>query len=395
MSVQTPVLRRVARLWLIVLFGMAALLAESGVAGAQATFKNLYDFQEGTDGNGPNGGLIFDASGALYGTTTDGGGTGCIFASEVIGCGTVFKLTPPAAPGGNWTENVLHRFTDGSDGAIPFAGLIFDASGALYGAASAGGNTKCPNLGTTGCGTVFKLTPPITSDGTWTETTLYTFTGGSDGSGPNAVIFDASGALYGTTFGGGNLGCNGEMGCGTVFKLTPPAASGGAWTESVLYTFTGGSDGRFPNGLIFDAAGALYSTTSAGGNLSDPSGEGSGTVFKLTPPATSGGAWTERVLYDFQVGSDGYGPDVGVIFDAAGALYGTTELGGDLSGCSGGGCGTVYKLAPPTTAGGAWTKSTLYRFTGGSDGARLYTGLVFDASGALYGTAGNGGDCSI
>ncbi len=158
----------------------------------------------------------------------------------------------------------------------------------------------------------------------------YTFTGGSDGDGPNgSLVFDTSGALYGTTEAGGDLSCNGGGGCGTVFKLTPPATPGGAWKFTLLHTFTGGSDGGFPNGgLIFDASGTLYGTTDS-------------TVFELTLPITAGAVWTETVLYRFSGSSDGGEPNGGLIFDVSGALYGTTQYGGD-SGCTvtDGGCGT-------------------------------------------------------
>jgi uncharacterized repeat protein (TIGR03803 family) len=305
-------------------------------------------------------GLTFDASGALYGTTSLGGASGN---------GTVFKLTPPTISGGAWTESVLHSFT-GSDGDYPWAGLIFDGSGALYGTTTGGGAS--------GNGTVFKLTPPTISGGAWTESGLHSFAGGTaDGGGPRAgLIFDASGALYGTTDGGG------AHGAGTVFKLTPPTISGGAWAESVLHSFT--SDGNSPTaGLIFDASGALYGTTTGGGAYDN------GAVFKLTPPTAAGGAWTKNVLWSFTGDSDGANPRAGLVFDASGALYGTTSGGGNPGNVFG--YGTVFKLTPPTISGGAWTETVLYSFTGGSDGFNPAAGVIFDASGALYGTAAVGG----
>jgi uncharacterized repeat protein (TIGR03803 family) len=315
----------------------------------------LYTFS-GIDGSDPEAGLIFDASGALYGTTQFGGSADA---------GTVFKLTPPAVAGDAWTESVLFSFT-GSDGAQPRGGLIFDASGSLFGTTAGGGAFTL--------GTVFKLTQ---SGGAWTETVLYSFTGDrfSDGFFPAAgLIADVSGALYGTTTGGGvaNLG--------TVFKLTPPPLAGGAWTASVLHSFTG-NDGVFPKGdLIADVSGALYGTTFAGG------AGGNGTVFKLTPPTMTDGAWSESVLYSFTfAGTDGAFPDAGPLADASGALYGTTESGGVAN------RGTVFKLAPPTITGGAWTESVLHSFVG-SDGANPVGGLIADASGALFGTTENGGD---
>ena len=193
----------------------------------------------------------------------------------------MFKLTPPATSGGSWTETILYRFIDGgSEGGGLYDGLLFDASGALYSTTFISAEGSCGPRDYQ-CGNVFKLTPPVTSSGKWTETTLYTFTGGSDGLLPNGVTFDTSGALYGTAeLDGANKGD------GTAFKLTPSAASGSRWTETTLYTFTGGDDGAFPPGnVIFDAAGGLYGTsTSAGGTACTDgiAGDiGCGTVFEL------------------------------------------------------------------------------------------------------------------
>jgi uncharacterized repeat protein (TIGR03803 family) len=200
---------------------------------------------------------------------------------------------------------------------------------------------------------------------------LHGFTG-NDGASPGLgawLVFDQSGALYGTTSYGG------DDGYGTVFILTPPAILGGAWTERVLHSFTGTPDGANPSGhLVFDQSGALYGTTANGG------ASGLGTVFKLTPPSTPGGAWTAAVLYSF-TGSDGANPTgAGVIFDGSGALYGTSRNGGTD------GNGTVFQLTPPKSKHGAWTESVLHDFTEVNDGGAPVAGLTFDRSGALYGT---------
>jgi uncharacterized repeat protein (TIGR03803 family) len=224
----------------------AAVLMTSTWAAAQE--KVLYNFGNGTDGVAPQAGLVMDAAGNLYGTTYNGG---------TYNYGTVFELTPAA--GGGWTEMVLHNFNnDGVDGAYPHAGLIFDAAGNLYGTTHSGGthNASCSN----DCGTVFELTP--SAGGTWTEKVLYDFYSiRTDGAFPaSSLIFDGAGNLYGTTIFGGASGA----GNGTVFELTP--AAGGGWTERVLYSF--GADGIWPYaGLIFDAAGNLYGTTSFGGTV--------------------------------------------------------------------------------------------------------------------------------
>jgi uncharacterized repeat protein (TIGR03803 family) len=295
------------------------------------------------DGEFPFGGLIMDAaSGALYGMTNQGGIGG------VGGRGTVYKLSPSTTADAAWTEEILHAFND-PDGINPYGSLITDASGALYGTTSSGGSS--------GAGTIFKLTPPATASGEWSYTVLYNFSGGSDGGQPfpegadGRLIMDASGALYGTTYLGGKFGnptpCH--VGCGTVFKLSPPTTVGGAWTYNVLYSFTGGSDGGDPLvGVIMDASGALYGSTELGGNGSNCSGSfegtgGCGVIFRLTPPVTASGAWTETVLYSFTGGTDGGTPFGSLFSDTSGALYGTTTEGGIGSGVSG--LGTVFKLA--------------------------------------------------
>ena len=335
-------------------------------AGGGWTEKVLHSFNNnGTDGYYPLAGLIFDAAGNLYGTTWHGG------TYNELGGGTVFELTPTA--GGGWTETVLHSFGNGADGIGPEAGLIFDAAKVnLYGTTAGGGSYSV--------GTVFELTP--TAGGGWTETVLYSFNdNGTDGWESLAgLIFDAAGNLYGTTWAGGTYGG------GTVFELTPA----GGWTEKVLHSFSWiGTDGFWPYaGLIIDAAGNLYGTTGAGG----PSGWGM--VFELTP--TAGGGWTEKMLHSFPYdnGTDGSQPVAGLIFDAVGNLYGTTEYGGTYSNCYGG-CGTVFELTP--AAGGGWTETVLHSFNG-TDGREPAAGLIFDAAGNLYGTTyygGTYGNCSV
>ncbi len=313
----------------------------------------LYSFT-GRDGAAPQADLIFDKSGALYGTTAIGGDNNL---------GTVFKLTLPATEGSAWTESVLHSF-GGSTGFFPRAGLIFDDAGALYGTTAGGGLY----------GTVFKLSPPTVSGSAWTHNLLHKFTG-PDGANPEArLLFDRSRALYGTTANGGATRANCAGGCGTVFKLTPPATTGGTWTETVLHSFTR-RDGALPTGsLIFDKSGALYGTTRFGG------AHNQGTVFKLQPRARTPGAWTLSVLYNFSgnlTRNDGAEPQSDLIFDEAGALYGTTEFGGGKrSPCNNPeGCGTVFKLTPSTNKRGAWTETLLHRFTR-RDGAFPIAGLI-------------------
>ncbi len=318
----------------------------------------LHSFGNGTDGQNPYaGGLIFNAAGYLYGTTQLGG---------IHGLGTVFELSPNGS--GGYTETVLHSFGNGTDGQYPYASLIFDGAGNLYGTTWVGGIH--------GYGTVFELSPR--EGGGYTETVLHSFGNPATQDGQNpytGLIFDAAGNLYGTTYYGG------IHGGGTVFELSP--REGGGWTETVLHSFGNGTDGQNPvANLIFDGAGNLYGTTWVGGI------HGYGTVFELSP--REGGGYTETVLHSFGNGTDGSKPVAGMIFDGAGNLYGTTSYGGIHDTCPEGTCGTVFELSP--RQGGGWTETVLHSFGNGTDGQNPYTGgLIFDAAGNLYGTTYGGG----
>lgn len=274
-------------------------------------------------------------------------------------------------------ESVIHSFqlNNPNDGANPQAALVVGPGGVLYGTTLNGGGD--------GVGTVFELIPPAAGSAAWAEHVLHSFSGPDDGHLPSAGLYqDAAGALYGTTQQGGGSGCSG-VGCGVVFKLTPPA-SGIAWTRTILYRFMGGDDAAMPfGGLIADRAGNLYGTSGQGGGTGC-GGTGCGTVFELTPP-TGRGLWTSHVLHRFRGGSDGSGPQGGLVADAAGALYGTGTFGGDA-----GNDGLVFQLPPPVS-GAAWTEHVLHRFEGGSDGSQPYAGLIADGSGNLYGTTVYGG----
>jgi hypothetical protein len=353
----------------------------------------LYAFGGGTDGAAPLSSVVLDADGALYGTTVYGGPPGTGPCSSP-GCGVVFKLAPPAAGRTAWTETVLYGFKGGSDGALPQAGVILGPGGALYGTTTSGGDTLS-SCGSGGCGTVFRLTPPAKGKTAWTETVLYAFKGGTDGTQPRAnVILGPGGVLYGTTTSGGDtLGSCGSSGCGTVFRLTPPAKGKTAWTETVLHGFPGGKDGSgLVGGVILGPGGALYGTTSGGGRTTGIcSLTACGVVFKLTPRGKA--AWTETVLHRFTVKDGGY-PQSSLVLDTGGALYGTTFNGGVRTGvCAP--CGVVFKLTPPAAGKGAWTETVLHRFTGGSqDGANPQGGVILGADGVLYGTTTIGGDAA-
>jgi len=305
----------------------------------------LYTFTGGSDGAFPLAGVIFDTAGNIYGTTSKGG---------AFGDGTVFELTPPATSGSAWTESVLHSFQGGGiDGTFPETGLVWDKSGNLNGVTFSGGSNR---TGCTGnCGIVFQLSPPATAGGAWTETIIHNFSYGQGAFPRGTPIFDAKGNLYGTTYLGG------KYGDGVAYTLVPPATAGGTWAYRVLHAFGGGtlSDPESTNpfsALTIHGKGILYGTTIHGGLY------GSGTVFQLVPPAVSGSAWTENILYNFSFaggGTDGAAPAANVIFDSAGNIYGTTTGGGGGLGCA---CGTVFQLAPPATVGAAWTETVLHSF---------------------------------
>jgi uncharacterized repeat protein (TIGR03803 family) len=293
--------------------------------------------------------LVRDHAGNLYGTTVDGRGGLSVCSG---GCGVVYKL------GRTGKETVLYSFTGGADGGSSYAGLVRDKAGNLYGTTTGGGIY--------GQGTVFKL------DATDKETVLYCFTGGMDGGTPGArLLRDNAGNLYGTTQYGGDLSCSVSFppGCGVVFKLDP------AGKETVLHSFTGPDGSLSFTGLVRDAAGNLYGTTAFGG------ASGNGVVFKVDP------AGKETVLHSFTGGADGANPYASVVRDAAGNLYGTTYAGGNTGGfCSKyGGCGVVFKL---DTTG---EETVLHTFTG-RDGLQPRGALLRDAAGDLYGTTSIGGD---
>ena len=324
-------------------------------------FSPLYAFQGGPlDGARPSGELLFGPNGALFGTT-EAGGSG----SGEDGYGTVFELKPspsiPKTAVTPWRETVLYRFLGRPDGAYPEGnGLYFDASGALYGSTWLGGLTLSNCDFGTGCGTVFKLT---SGNSGWTETILHSFAGGTDGSYVwGGLAPDGDGSLYGTT-------ASYYPGQDTVFEMT---FSGGQWKKTILYRLNQGSDGVGPNGVVFDRLGNLFGLTFQGGS------EGGGTAFEMQPVA---GGWNFSVIADLSGGSEGYGPRAKPLIDALGNVYGTTYGGGAFS------CGNVFELTP---AGGTWTYRSLHDFTCGDDGGYPYGKLIMDGDGNLFGTAGGG-----
>ena len=367
------------------------------------TFKVLYTFSF-KDGSSPNGDLIRDTAGNLYGTTQLGGGSGR---------GIVYKLDAKGV------QTILYSFTGVKDGGIPIGRLLRDSAGNLYGITSLGGDPTCS------CGTVFKLHP------NGTLTVLHNFKGGKDGAQnqgqPELGLVMIGGDLYGAASFGGVIGCDGNLGCGLIFKVTQSGK------ETVLYRFTGRTDGAFPQDLISDKAGNLYGAT--GGSYLQGNG---GTIFRMD---TTG---KMKVLYTFPEGALGTSPrwrldrqsndvfhgvtqfggdtttcDLGTLgcgvafsvdatgkesvlhtfgknpsageepagglLDVGGNYYGVTFYGGIKNSTCSLGCGVVYGIAK----GGKY--SVLHRFTGGVDGWNPTGGLTDDGAGNLYGTAILGG----
>lgn len=337
-------------------FGTVFKLEPTG--GGSYAESVLYSFAGGSDGAYPDGPLIMDSSGNLYGTTRAGGGSSNF--------GTVFKLVPNGS--GGYTESVLHAFTGSSDGQDPVGPLLMDSGGDLYGTTEFGG-------GANDYGTVFRLAP---GGGGYTESVLYGFAGVNDGANPvSGLIMDKAGNLYGTTAYGGSGSSLAYYSYGTVFELASNGSGG--YTESVLYRFTGGSDGANPfTGLVVDSAGNFYGTTVNGGGS-----QNDGSVFKLAP--NGGGGYAESVLHSFGGGGDGVNPSSGLIMDNAGNLYGTTSFGGGSNNS-----GIVFMLSPNTSGG--YAESILYSFTAGSDGSLPSGGLIMDSAGDIYGTAGYSGN---
>jgi uncharacterized repeat protein (TIGR03803 family) len=398
------------RKWILVLAAAAAVFAAVIVAllvSRPECYEVIQSFAAVGRGAKTPKGLAVDKVGNLYGSTWTGGPGGW---------GTIFELIPPSLFRSDWEMRVLSNVKNGPIGTGPFWSMIAQ-NGDLYGATTSGGvrgggtlykfgfsdhgwgeptplfhfaGRSSPDdmvselisdssglYGTTkgaggrDAGTVFKLS--LGPDG-WTMTILHRFSGDNDdGAYPmGGLTMDKTGALYGTTSGGG-----GKWGVGTVFKLTPTEHG---WDETLIYTFIQkpgyfGDGGLLPMaGLTLGDDGTLYGTTGGGGKFGD------GVVFSLMPSDHNG--WSHHVLYNFkrEVG-EGSAPNSRLVFGRSGALYGTTKYGGDMPGYSG--FGTVFKLVPTATG---WSEVVLHCFTGGADGAQPTGTLIRDPSGNIFGT---------
>ena len=307
----------------------------------------LYKFTGGADGGGPMGQLVFDKEGNLYGIANGGG----------AGYGTVYELSPSK---GGWTFKVIHTFRGGDDGSVGIgvSGLVLDKAGHLYGVTEMGG--------TAGYGTIFELSR---AGSKWNKKILYNFAAGTDAEDPlMGLTWDHAGNLYGATVGGG------ANGCGAVFEL---AHQNKAWKESVIYNFTGGGDGCWPEfgSVTIPKSGEIYGTTGAGGSYNQ------GVIYLLT---RSNGTWSESTLYNFTGGNDGGQVFAGVTLDPAGNIFGAAAYYGSDN------YGAVVKLAKQKSG---WHETTLQDFTG-SDGGYPYGNMMVDAKGNLYGTTFRGGNLS-
>ncbi len=410
----------------------AALFAFCHHADAAPSETVIASFTGKLKGSYPGGGLVSDASGVLYGTLQFGG---FLRHNQTYGGGVVYSLKPLNAGKTDWQFTVIYRF--GAvlhDGFYPWGSLIIGSNGNLYGTTAFGGHCS---LFRDGCGTVFALAPPSPGMHSWTETTLYAFTGKADGVEPLAgLVSDSAGNLYGTTSQGGRANN------GTIFELSPPTGDQTTWTKETLFEFNDPSYGVGPDSpLLLDGTGALYGTAPAGGGpdggvvfrisprghakwaadilytfngdpgASRPEGGviagpnhvlygttyahgscqtyefGCGQVFSLTPSA-NGKSWSETTLYSFQAGTSGSFPTGRLIQDAAGVLYGTTSAADDFYGND---TSTVFSLAPPAAGSTDWVFTNLHEFTATGDGMFPGAGLAVDPAGNLYGTTPVGG----
>jgi uncharacterized repeat protein (TIGR03803 family) len=357
--------------------------------------KSSYSIQPETDGRYLTSSLAFDDHGMLYATTQQEG------YYRTPPCGTVLQLKPPAAPGGAWGHSVIYRFQ--RHRGCPIGTLTYH-NGNLYGSTFGDGANA---------GTVFELAPPSASKGDWKLITLYTFTG-DNGSGAGPIIVSANGVIYGGTywggssdhgtvysltppskagdawtaniysFPGGSYGALGNLTLGPdgalygssgigLYRVLPPAGTGGEWTESTVYTFTVGPGGGVNKALVIKGDGTIYGTTSDGLPTCY-----CGTLFQLTPVA---GGWEETVLHQFTPPDDGYGNLTGMIADSDGGLLVTTDSAQ----------WSIVKFTPPSGSGSPWTETLVYSFGPGGDGGRPSGSLVFDTQGNAYGTTCSGG----
>lgn len=341
----------------------------------------LYEFKDPSQGgDAPDGNLILDTAGNLYGTDQYGGVPYCktnVGVPATVGCGLVFKLSPPASKGSGWAETAIYSFCakkgQCTDGQFPSGSLSMNKSGQLFGSSNPdeGLFGGVPSAGT------FELTPPSTGKAKWSSGPLLQFLG--------TPIIDPKGALYG------------ELGIDTLAKLSPPASGQTAWTLSQTFSFNhfdNPAGGYQFSGALLYKGGALYGTTLLGGITSATCPNGCGVVFKLTPyKGPNGLAFRETVLHSFQGGADGNEP-MGLTAGSDGALYGTATAGGEIisAGHRIRAKGIVFKLTPPPAGKTIWTETVLHSFAGApTDGESPTTSPTVTADGTIYGMTESGG----
>lgn len=344
------------RLSLVIGF-ISIMLACCGFSLAQ-TLTLLHIFNGGPgDGYNPFSPVVIGQNGVLYGTTFYGGNS----QDCVVGCGEVYRVAPPAQPGGPWTYSAIYEFTGGKDGCCVYSALTLDSKGRLYGVTDEASPSD----------KLFRLTAPAKPGAFWHFKDLYDFTNSIYPSTP--LLIDSAGALYGVSAYGGLQNCGGS--CGSVLQFVP--TQNGPSTENILYQFAGGGDSAFPASLVLDSTtGTLYGIASAGGIVAPNCPGGCGTVFKLAP--TQGGTWKYTVLYSF-TGVHDFNPYAGLVRDSGGNLYGLASQPQYAT--------EVFKLTPHKN--GIWTKSYLHRFSG-KNVPKDYCGyppsyLTLGANGVLYG----------
>lgn len=349
-SLRRPVLKQTAA---------ACLLTAGAIAASAQTIQTIYALPDINVADEPVGNLLLAPNGVLYGSTYE--------------VPAVFLVAPPQTAGGPWTHEVIAQLPFQSIGT---GGVAADPQGNVY---------VADQRDQFSAGKMYQLTPPASKGGAWTMTAIYTFDdNNASGSTPLAAPVYLGHALFGTTSSGG------ASGSGVIYSLKQVS---GAWTYTVLHSFTG-SDGATPGAsLIADRNGNLYGTTIGGGSA------GQGVAFEISPPALAGKSWTYQVLHNFEGGDDGAQPQAGLTLGAEGSLYGTTSEGGNSIQCNGAeniwnGCGTVFRLTRPTSVTGEWRETILHRFTGydnGEDGGAPLGSMSFDQHGILYGTTACGG----
>jgi uncharacterized protein YceK len=365
-------------------YGVVFQISPPAAGSTAWSFTTIYTFTGGKDGAYPLG-IVRAASGALYGAAASGGTNNAGCGSGIgNGCGTIFELVPPASGASKWHFSLVHSFARGLDGAFPQSPPILAPGGVLYGTAEGGG--KCAGQ-TYGCGVAYKFVPPATAGAGWKETVLHAFAAGVDGADPKgSLVLGKNGVLYGTTAKAGistSSACKTGAGCGTVFRLTPPAAGATVWTSTTLYEFTGAIGANVLGGLTLDTAGNLYGTAHSGGALlvcpeDGIRNAGCGSVFELSPPAT-GTTWAGKLLYAFRDGPDGSRPwDTPLL--VGGSLY-LTSSGDEVKTD-----GSIIRLVPPSSGSTAWKETTFYTFHDTTDSDDPIASLVLK-NGILYGVA--------